>query len=175
MGWWPFGKQQEIQDIPSPVSNIQNSESRKTLNDLVHFDEQTKISGKTSAKKQHYNKTGEIEMDDIHLNQMQNVISNVKLADFQFGNLVKIPCFRDAGLIGLSTMFVLTSVIFFSHKNVTKALNWGYLGGMLGSLVGWEQCRSQRKRSFENVEKAKAMVKAKPHPMIHKKQDVEEK
>lgn len=99
------------------------------------------------------------------------VFETITIENFYFSNLIKIPCFRDAGLIGLSLMGVLATTILLIHKNPSRAANWGVGGGLLGSLVGWEQCRTQRSRSFENVEKAKATVRAKPRPMVHSKHD----
>lgn len=64
-------------------------------------------------------------------------------------------------------MFVVGTVIMFYHKNPAKAANWGVGSFMLGSIVGWEQCRMRRKRSFQIAEMAKQTVAAKEKPMLH--------
>lgn len=88
-------------------------------------------------------------------------VGQISLKDFTFANLVKIPCFREAGLIGFSALGVMTTTMFLVHKNPSRAANWGVGAGLLGSLVGWEQCRSQRARSFQNVELAKKVFNEK--------------
>lgn len=87
--------------------------------------------------------------------------------DFSFERLVRIPCFRDAGMTGFTSMFVLGSVMFLYHKNPSKAANWSVGGLMLGSIVGWEQCRLRRKNSFHTAQMAKSTVAAKEKPMLH--------
>ncbi|CCE65470.1 hypothetical protein TPHA_0L01130 [Tetrapisispora phaffii CBS 4417] len=107
--------------------------------------------------------------------------SNFKLAvdsiskkDFSFSNLVMIPCFRDAGMLGFSSLFVIGSAMFLYHKNITKATNWALGSFVLGSIVGWEQCRNTRRRSFQNSERAKQLVQQKQKPMLHEVQHAEE-
>ncbi|KAL3232272.1 Cytochrome c oxidase assembly protein COX20, mitochondrial [Nakaseomyces bracarensis] len=88
--------------------------------------------------------------------------------DFTLERLTSIPCFRDAGMVGFSSMFVSGSVILLYHKNITRALNWAMGGLMLGSIVGWEQCRMKRKRSFQVAQMAMETVAKKEKPMKHK-------
>ncbi|KAI3406447.2 COX20 [Candida oxycetoniae] len=79
----------------------------------------------------------------------------IKLSDFNIDRFVSMPCFREAMITGFQAMGVLGIVTFLVHKNVGKSLNWSVGGFFLGNLVGWEQCRSLRRRSFEVMEKAK--------------------
>lgn len=75
--------------------------------------------------------------------------------DFTVENYISMPCFREALLTGFQSMGVLGVVTFLIHKNPSRSLNWGVSGFFLGSVVGWEQCRSIRRRSFQTVEAAK--------------------
>ncbi|AMD22950.1 HHR181Wp [Eremothecium sinecaudum] len=88
--------------------------------------------------------------------------------DFTVDKLTSIPCFRQAGLTGFCSMFVIGSVMFLYHKNPSKASNWAFGGLMLGSIVGWEQCRVKRLRSFQTAQMAKRVVAAKERPMLDK-------
>lgn len=75
--------------------------------------------------------------------------------DFTVENYISMPCFREALLTGFQSMSVLGAVTFLIHKNPSRSLNWAVSGFFLGSVVGWEQCRSIRRRSFQTVEAAK--------------------
>lgn len=99
---------------------------------------------------------------------LKEAISRITWEDFSLEKLTTIPCFRDAGMVGFSSMFVTGSVILLYHKNVTRALNWAMGGLMLGSIVGWEQCRMKRKRSFQVAQMAMETVAKKEKPMKHK-------
>lgn len=98
---------------------------------------------------------------------LKEAVRTIKWQDFSAESLTGIPCFRDAGMVGFSSMFILGSVTLLYHKNPTKAVNWSMCGLLLGSIVGWEQCRLMRKNSFKNAELAKAVVRNKPKPMLH--------
>ncbi|SCU93782.1 LAFA_0F18184g1_1 [Lachancea sp. 'fantastica'] len=87
--------------------------------------------------------------------------------DFSFQKLVQIPCLRDAGMSGFTSMFVVGGVIFLYHKNPAKAANWAVGGLMLGSIVGWEQCRMRRKKSFQTAQMARSAVANKEKPMLN--------
>lgn len=52
-------------------------------------------------------------------------------------------------------MWVLGSVTFFIHKNPSKSINWAVCGFFLGNVVGWEQCRSIRRKQFQMMDKAR--------------------
>ncbi|CAK7891699.1 cytochrome c oxidase assembly protein Cox20p, mitochondrial [[Candida] anglica] len=84
-----------------------------------------------------------------------NVLSTIKMSDFSPNNMVMIPCFRDAMLTGFSAMGVLGVVTLLIHKNAGKAANWAVGGFFLGNIVGWEQCRSIRRKGFQNMERAR--------------------
>lgn len=88
--------------------------------------------------------------------------------DFSFAKLTAIPCFRDSGLVGFTSMFVTGGVTFLYHKNPSKAVNWSIGGLLLGSIVGWEQCRMRRKRSFQVAQMARETMAAKQKPMLKK-------
>lgn len=99
---------------------------------------------------------------------LKEAFNSISWDDFSLEKLTSIPCFRDAGMVGFSSMFVTGSVILLTHKNVAKALNWAMGGLMLGSIVGWEQCRMKRKRSFQVAQMAMETVAKKEKPMKHK-------
>lgn len=84
-----------------------------------------------------------------------DAFERIKLSDFTLDNYVTMPCFREAMLTGFQAMGVLGVVTFLIHKNPSRSANWGICGFFLGSVVGWEQCRSIRRRSFQTVEAAK--------------------
>ena len=65
-------------------------------------------------------------------------------------------------------MFVTGGVTFLYHKNPSKAVNWSIGGLLLGSIVGWEQCRMRRKRSFQVAQMARETMAAKQRPMVKK-------
>lgn len=79
----------------------------------------------------------------------------VKLSDFTIDNFVAMPCFREAMLTGFQAMGVLGVVTFLVHKNPARSANWAISGFFLGNVVGWEQCRSLRRKSFQTVEAAR--------------------
>lgn len=78
-----------------------------------------------------------------------------KFSDLLIDRYVKMPCFREAMITGFQAMGVLGGVTFLIRKNFQKSLNWGVTGFFLGNIIGFEQCRSIRRRSFQTVEKAK--------------------
>lgn len=80
---------------------------------------------------------------------MKNALDSITVKDFKFESLTEIPCFRDAGMVGFSSMFILGTITLLYHKNPIKATNWATGGLILGSIVGWEQCRLKRKKSME--------------------------
>ncbi|KAL6941546.1 hypothetical protein ACO0RG_002680 [Hanseniaspora osmophila] len=80
--------------------------------------------------------------------------------DLKPSNLVVVPCFRQAGLLGLSTMFVVGSVMFISLKNVKRASNWAVAGFGIGSIFGWEKCRYQRRKELQIANKLDALQQA---------------
>ena len=73
---------------------------------------------------------------------------SIRWSDFSLQKLTSIPCFRDAGMLGFSSMFLMGSIIFIYHKSPTKATNWAMSSLILGSIVGWEQCRLKGQKKF---------------------------
>lgn len=86
---------------------------------------------------------------------MIDAAKQIKLSDFSVERFIGMPCFREAMITGFQAMGVLGTVTFLIHKNVSRSLNWSVCGFFLGNVVGWEQCRSIRRRSFQMMEKAK--------------------
>lgn len=86
---------------------------------------------------------------------LMDAISQISLQDISFEHYVSMPCFRESMLTGFQAMGVLWFVTFVIHKNPSKSVHWNIGGFFLGSAVGWEQCRSIRRRSFETVEAAR--------------------
>lgn len=99
---------------------------------------------------------------------LKEAVESIKADDFSFSRLSQMPCFREAGLTGLSAMAVLGSVVFLVQKSPSKAANWAVGGLLLGSTVSWEQCRSQRRKEMAFAAKARETVAAKEKPMVHK-------
>lgn len=98
-------------------------------------------------------------------------INKISISDFTLSNYVTMPCFREAMLTGFSAMGVLGVVTLLIHKNPSRSVNFGICGFFLGSVVGFEQCRSIRRRSFETVEKAKQANQARMQSKIAGRQE----
>ncbi|KAF3994015.1 hypothetical protein FT663_00035 [Candidozyma haemuli var. vulneris] len=98
-------------------------------------------------------------------------LNKVSISDFTLSNYVTMPCFREAMLTGFSAMGVLGVVTLLVHKNPSRSVNIGIGGFFLGSVVGFEQCRSIRRRSFQNVEKAKQANQARMQGKIDDRQE----
>lgn len=82
-------------------------------------------------------------------------LQSVTLGDFAPGNLVAIPCFRDAGLSGFACLFVFSTVMLGFHGSVRRAANFGVGGFLLGSIFGWEQCNARRRDQMKGIQIAK--------------------
>ncbi|OBA21187.1 hypothetical protein METBIDRAFT_31770 [Metschnikowia bicuspidata var. bicuspidata NRRL YB-4993] len=97
------------------------------------------------------------DREPIHAKQPTygDAFRNLKLSDFSLETYVGMPCFREAMITGFQSMGVLGFVTFLIHKNPGRSVNWAICGFFLGSVVGWEQCRSIRKKSFQTVEAAR--------------------
>lgn len=103
---------------------------------------------------------------------------SVSKEEFTLTNMVNIPCFRDAGILGFSAMFLmgLSTAIISKRKQPllgvsywNKVMNWSIGGLLFGSVVGWEQCRLQRRKSFEIAQLAIETVQRKEKPMLKHK------
>lgn len=90
-----------------------------------------------------------------------SVLSQIKISDFTVEKYMNMPCFRESMMTGFQAMAVLGGVTFLIRKDISKAMNWGVLGFFLGNVIGWEQCRSIRRRSFEAMEKARQVNREK--------------
>ncbi|RCK65501.1 Cytochrome c oxidase protein 20, mitochondrial [Candida viswanathii] len=86
---------------------------------------------------------------------LMDAAKQIKLSDFTVDRFIHMPCFREAMITGFQAMGVLGVVTFLIHKNISKSFNWSVGGFFLGNVIGWEQCRSLRRRSFHMVEQAK--------------------
>lgn len=82
-------------------------------------------------------------------------ISEILLSDFTLENYLAMPCFREAMLTGFQAMGVLGVVTLLIHKDPNRSVKWGIGGFLLGNVIGWEQCRSLRRRSFATIEAAR--------------------
>lgn len=86
---------------------------------------------------------------------LMDAAKQIKISDFTVERFIHMPCFREAMITGFQAMGVLGVVTFLIHKNIRRSLHWSVGGFFLGNIIGWEQCRSLRRRSFHMVEKAK--------------------
>lgn len=104
-----------------------------------------------------------------------DAVKQIKLSDFTATRFVGMPCFREAMITGFQAMGVLGAVTFLIHKNPNKSMNWAVCGFFLGNVVGWEQCRSIRRKSFQAMEKARLANQQKNEKKWEGKQDSEDK
>lgn len=86
---------------------------------------------------------------------ISEAIVKVQLSDFTLEKYMSMPCFREAMLTGFQAMGVLGVVTLLIHKDPNRSVRWGLGGFLLGNIMGWEQCRSLRRRSFQNMERAR--------------------
>ena len=113
----------------------------------------------------------------VSTSTFKQALNTISKDQFTFENLVNIPCFRDAGMLGFSAMFVMgisTAIINRRKPLSTKLywnriINWSVGSLLLGSVVGWEQCRLQRRKSFEIAQLAIETVQRKEKPMLKPK------
>ena len=75
----------------------------------------------------------------------------IKLSDFTVDRFISMPCFRGHDYRIPSHGCIRSSYILI-HKNVQnyELVCWW----VLGNIIGWEQCRSLRRKSFQMIEKA---------------------
>ncbi|CCF58421.1 hypothetical protein KAFR_0E02690 [Kazachstania africana CBS 2517] len=141
-----------MQDTGSSDSAVNYSQGQKILlRDTSPRFEDTTTTGTNDAKA-----------------ELKQAVNSISLADFKLVNLATIPCFRNAGMIGFSSMLIFGSITFLYNRNITKATNWSAMGLILGSIVGWEQCRLKRQNDKEFTQLAIQTVAKKPKPMLHK-------
>ncbi|ODV82078.1 cytochrome oxidase, 20 [Suhomyces tanzawaensis NRRL Y-17324] len=129
MGWFGGGS-------PSKVSTVSEVNQPQYLEDLP-----PKFEDKEPAKR------AEPTLADA--------AKQISWADFNVERFVGMPCFREAMITGFQAMGVLGTVTFLIHKNPNRSINWAVCGFFLGNVVGWEQCRSLRRRQFQMMENAR--------------------
>ncbi|RLV92469.1 Cytochrome c oxidase protein 20 mitochondrial [Spathaspora sp. JA1] len=139
MGWFSSGKP------PATVSVVSEfkPEQPKFLEDLPPKFEDNSPNGQTNT------------LPPPKPPTVLDIMGHISMSDFTIDRFVNMPCFREAMITGFQAMGVLGVVTFLIHKNFQKSFNWSIGGFFLGNLVGWEQCRSLRRRSFEVMEQAK--------------------
>lgn len=154
---WPFSKKKE-QELDSVVETPREPRLTNYSSGQKFLLEDTKprFTNESQNKQQRLQEQA----------QIRDAWNTLSWQDFSLAKLTSIPCFRDAGMSGFTSMFVVGTVIFLYHKNPARAANWSIGGYMLGSIVGWEQCRMKRKRGFQVAEMAKQTVATKERPMV---------
>ncbi|GAV46843.1 hypothetical protein ZYGR_0A04410 [Zygosaccharomyces rouxii] len=162
MGWWPWKSKKDesasepVTDLPSASPSEPAPTSYSRGQKILLEDTSPKFNNKMSQSQLANSK------EQINFKQAWGTVS---WRDFSVAKLTSIPCFRDSGLIGFTSMFVMGGVTFLYHKNPSRAFNWSIGGLLLGSVVGWEQCRMRRKRSFQIAQMAKQTMANKERPM----------
>lgn len=155
MGWWPFrgdSKGGSADKHAIPPAQAQDSKDHPIfLEDVQGKFEDIPTIDRSQPQ----------EQTPSYSNEVRKQISSISVNDFYISNLVTIPCFRDAGLAGFSCFFVFSSVLFFYHSSLRKAVNWGFGGLLLGSVFGWEHCNNQRRQSQMAVRLAQERFEAK--------------
>ncbi|AGO10668.1 AaceriABR199Cp [[Ashbya] aceris (nom. inval.)] len=168
MAWWPFSRESkpdiaEQERVAGSAAQQKPAEPLPTNytpgQKLLLEDTRPRFDTQSSASQQALQREHATLVD---------AWKTVRWEDFSFERMTGIPCFRDAGMAGFSAMVVAGSVTFLFHKNPVRAANWGFGGLLLGSIVGWEQCRMRRRRSFQVAEMARQTVAAKEAPMLQK-------
>jgi cytochrome c oxidase assembly protein subunit 20 len=100
-----------------------------------------------------------------HRNQarpsLKKAWETVQWDDFKRVN--SIPCFRQGIVTGAGVGAVVFAVLVSTRSSVSRGLNWGMGGFLLGSTVAWEQCRYRIRQSRKNAEIAKRLVRDKEH------------
>lgn len=163
MVWWPFGakKAEGSQEAKATAGSTDNGAPMTNYSrgqKILLEDTDPRFNGEISQSER------AVSREEASFQRAWGTISR---DDFSVAKLTMIPCFRDAGLIGFSCMFVTGAVTFLYHKNPSKSANWSVAGLLLGSIVGWEQCRLRRTKSFQVAQMARNTVAAKERPMMH--------
>lgn len=159
MGWWPFnrGNKNEISSNAESISTLEtqsNSDSKPLFLDDIpakYPQQQLQQSQQLKEGQEGFSVSKEVK----------NFVSTLTFEHFYLSNLVQIPCFREAGLSGFSCFFVFSTVLYCYHRNLRKAVNWGFGGLLLGSIFGWENCNNQRRNSQMAVKLAQARFEKK--------------
>ncbi|CAL9731297.1 cytochrome c oxidase assembly protein Cox20p, mitochondrial [Monosporozyma unispora] len=169
---WPWSGNTTSQEVEqsSPINTSQ--EPIKT-----NYTPGQKILLKDTDPRFQDNTTNKTQTTDTS-STLKQAWGTVSKEEFTLANLVNIPCFRDAGILGFSAMFLMglsTAIITKKRKPLmgvsywNKIINWSIGGLLFGSVVGWEQCRLQRRKSFEIAQLAIETVQRKEKPMLKHK------
>lgn len=157
---WPFSRGSEVSAADSSTPRPKRSSERKR-EDTPQPKEQQLLLEDTEPR---FN-NGPANPNQLPI---QQAMDRITVESFTLSSLAKMPCFREAGLTGLSAMGVLGMVVFLVQKSPSKAANWAVGGLLLGSTVSWEQCRSKRRKEFAFTAQARETVAAKEKPMLNK-------
>ncbi len=158
MTWWPFNSHS---DKDGNGGTTDNTKQPVFLEDVPPKFQESDLEKAKRARKVHDQLKEEKEKEATVGKQVGTILHSLTWDDFKPANLLQIPCFRDAGLSGFSCMFVFSTVMFLYHRDVRRAINWGYGGLLLGSVFGWEHCNRIRRHSEEVVQKAQAKFQEK--------------
>ena len=176
---WPFSNNSDLSSLSSSSnsnSNIEEEKPQPMKNNYVPgqkiFLRDTKP--RFQDNKDNNNNDGNNDSNTVSTNTFKQALNTISKEQFKFENLVSIPCFRDAGMLGFSAMFLMgiSTAIINRRKPLSikfywnKIINWSIGGLLLGSIVGWEQCRLQRRKSFEIAQLAIETVQRKERPML---------
>ncbi|EDK47405.1 hypothetical protein LELG_05586 [Lodderomyces elongisporus NRRL YB-4239] len=163
MGWFGGGSSNSQQAPPAKVSIVSEYKEepkphQQYLEDLppkFADDDDDNLLQSSQSQSQTQVQPQPLSPSQQRQATLSDAAKMIKLSDFTFDRFVQMPCFREAMITGFQAMGVLGVITFLVHRNFKKSMNWSVGGFFLGNLVGWEQCRSLRRRSFEMVEKAK--------------------
>lgn len=157
MGWWPFnrGNKNELSSNTESVSAVE-TQSNSDSKPLFLDDIPAKYPQQDQQSSQQLQEGGFSVSKEV-----KSFVSTLTPQHFYLSNLVQIPCFREAGLSGFSCFFVFSTVLYCYHRNLRKAVNWGFGGLLLGSIFGWENCNNQRRNSQMAVKLAQARFEKK--------------
>lgn len=149
MGWWPFRRGGT--DGHSDSGNSSNSSDTGTADQASSqpiFLEDVPAKYTQTTPTQGQQGPGEQPAEGFSVSkEVKSFVGTLTPQHFYFSNLVQIPCFREAGLSGFTCFFVFSSVLYFYHRSLRKAVNWGFGGLLLGSIFGWEHCNNTRRNS----------------------------
>ncbi|CAK9442163.1 uncharacterized protein LODBEIA_P59060 [Lodderomyces beijingensis] len=155
MGWFGGSNTQAPPSKVSVVSEYQEPKPQQYLEDLPPKFEDVEPPRRPPPSPSSSSSSSSSSPSSQEKPTLADAARTISWSDFTVERYINMPCFREAMITGFQAMGVLGVVTFLVHKNVKKSLNWSVGGFFLGNLVGWEQCRSLRRRSFEMVEKAK--------------------
>ncbi|CCD24159.1 Cox20p NDAI_0C05000 [Naumovozyma dairenensis CBS 421] len=167
MGWFSSSSSDDMSRTDENNLPAQQQQ-QETQKQLTNYSTGQKILLQDTPPKFNDSKEPDSNPNSIDSQTLKQAWNSIQWKDFNLEKLSSIPCFRDSTMVGFSTMFITSSIIFIYSKNPIKATNWGLGSLILGSMVGWEQCRLKRKHSFQIAQLAINTVKAKEKPMMNK-------